>query len=469
MILKKWGAMLSLSFVLVLVNCGGGKEVASGSKTPVHDKGGNKPGWAKSRPIDFDYYIGIAVASKSANPSSYALVAQRNALNEMASQIEVQVKSNSMLFSFEDQNQFNDEFKEFIQVKANQQIGNYEEVASWETDFEYWVYYRLSKEQYRKDKEAKIQKAIDLSVGFLNQAEAQENAHDYTNAMKLYFKAFGPIKLFLGEPLQVIHNDSEVYLGNFLFDKISSLAHKFSIKPNYTSIKAVWGGEVTSKDLTFKVSDDMDRNVLEMPVSFEYSEGIIRPRSDISNFEGEVFTEIKKISNTEGLQEVQAKINFKKLITSDRSTDEATNLILEKLYSPVTSININVVAPSIFVFSNELEFALGSGNTLKDAFISQASVMGFNISSNKKTADIIVEIKTDTKKSGVTYDLSNTYLNGSVVITQQSTGSVIYQDKLTSIKGVSSSFKLASKEAYKKGSLYIIEKIVPRFYRKYVS
>ena len=458
-----WGSALLIS------GCGSSEKAAVTAPTES-SLNANRPSWVTNRPMDSGYYIGIAVASKTANPTSFALVAQRNALNEMASQIDVKVKSNSMLFSFEDNNKFNDEYKEFIQVKANQQLTNFEEVATWENISEYWVYYRLSKEQYQKDKQARINKATNMSINTLNQASKQWTNKNYKQGLKLMFEALNPIKPYLGEPLQVTLNSTkDVYLGNFIFAQISQGVRAFKIAPVNTTVETIWGGRVSSTDLAFNITDYDGNALSQIPVNFSYSEGIIRPREGVSNGMGVVSTEIKKISSTDNIQEVKATIDFEKMVLGTKRPDDITAIILKKLDRPTTSVNINVKAPSVFVISDEKSFGTGKGNQLKTAFNQQASKMGFRLASSKKTADLIATIQTDTKQSGISYDMYNCYLNGTVVITEAQTLRVVYQDKLSSIKGVSSSYKMAGSESYKKAAVYIIEKIVPRFYRKYVS
>ena len=453
---------------ILLVQCTGSKNTVSESQ-PMQQVGGNMPSWVKSRPIDDQYYTGIAVASKSANPTSYALAAQRNAINEMASQIEVNVKSNSMLFSFEDNNAYRDEYKEFIQVKANQDVSNYEEVASWENDYEFWVYYRLSKEQFQKDKQLKINQAISLSKDALKRAEYLENKGDVVTAMKEYFVALNPIKPYLGEPLSTTYELDSVYLGNFLFDKISGIAQKIEIAPANALVESVWGGKLSSLELKFIVTDSASIALKEVPVSFTYSEGIIRPREDVSNQNGEVFTEVNKISSTNRLQEVQAEVSFEKMIVGDQRVDEVTQLVLNKLHNPTASINVKVSAPSIYVESSEKTFLKPKGTSLKQAFLSKASQMGFEIVDSEKEADIIVAIEADTKESGITSELHNSYLNGSVSIRDKQSNALLYQENLNNIKGVSSNYDLASEQAYIKAVEIIREKIVPRFFRKYLS
>ena len=429
-----------------------------------------RPNWVTKRPVDPNYYIGVAVASKTTNPTTYAIVAQRNALNELASSIEVKVKSNSMLFSFEEQNEFRDEFKEFVQIKTNQQLEHYEEVAVWESVSEYWIYYRLSKEQYKKDKQAKIGKAINMAMNYLKLGDDEWVKGNYRNGMIQYFEALKPIKPYLGEPLQVTVNGSkDVYLGNYILARITQGTRVFQIKAIKSQVVAVWGGRVTSSSLIFSITDTDGNKLNQIPVDFTYSEGVIRPRYGLSGSDGKVFTEIKKVTSTNNLQEISAQINFKKMILGKARPDEITSLIFEKITPSKAAIKLNVTPPKIYVSSSEKSFGKGSESSLESAFSAKATELGFILSRSKKNADIIVYINADTKEAGSSYGLNNAYLNASITITDNVTKSVLYQDKLASIKGVSESYKGASKEAYIKAAEQISKKIAPRFYRKYTS
>jgi hypothetical protein len=453
--------------ILLFTHCGGSKSTTSAEQSQKSHSKSNPPSWVKNRPVDPEFFIGIAVASKTTFPTSFALVAQNNALNEMAGQIDVQVKSNSMLFSFEDKGTFTDEYKEFIQVKANQQITNYEQVDSWENESEYWVYFRLSKAQYRQDKQAKIDQAINQSTALVGLAERQESNGDLNVAMKTYFEALEPIKTYLGEPLQVMYQGEDIYLGNYIFSKMSALSYIFTVKPFTPVISSIWGGSIAQSDLKFIVEDDSARPISGVTLQFVYSEGIIRPREDVTNSMGEASSEIRKISSTKSLQEVQGFVDFSALL-GDQKKDEIYELILKRLHQPMASLSISVNSPVMFVNSIEKSFDETNGTKLQTAFISQASILGFRTTDQAKLADLIVNIDVNTTKAGISYDLHNVLLNGTVTITNQN-NQILYQENFKNIKGVSNSFTNASVVAYEKAIDFVREKVVPRFYRKYLS
>ena len=452
---------------LILLGCSSPKPVVEKSTEVVYQTG-NRPKWVNQHPSDPAFYIGVAVASKTTNPTTYATVAQRNALNELASSIEVKVKSNSMLFSFEEQNAYRDEFKEFVQVKTNQNVENYEQVAIYENDLEYWVYYRLSKEQYQKDKAAKINKAINLSVSIMNQAEGDWSTGNYRLGMIHYFDALQPIKPYLGEPLETtINGTKDVYLGNFLLSKISQGSRVFQIHSVTPNLNVKWGGTVSSDELQFQIQDFENRGLAMVPVKFKYSEGIIRPREGVTNEQGIVFTHIDKVPKTAYQQNVMAEVDFRTMVKGDNRVDEIDDLIFDKISQAKSSIQLSIESPTIYVNSIEKHLDKKKPSVLKDAFELEASKMGFVIVNAQKEADLVAEIKTNTRKIGEQYDLKNVLLNGTVLVKNKKTQAVIYQEKFSELKGVSSTYVDASVQSYSKAMNQVSKKTVPRLYRKY--
>jgi len=450
-------------------NCSSSKQVAKPAEV-VGDQGGAKPRWVTSRPTDSGYYIGIAVASKTTTPTTYATMAQRNALNELASSIEVKVKSNSMLFSFEEQNAYRDEFKEFVQVKTNQSIENYELVATWENAYEYWVYYRLSKTQFQKDKQERISKATDLSVGILNQAEQEWSLGNYRMAMIHFFDALKPIKPHLGESLEVTLNGSkDVFLGNYLLTQISQATRAFVLSGKTSMIENTWGSQVSSEKLTFLVQSPEHKPLAQIPVQFTYSEGLIRPRDGVTSSSGMVFTEIKKMGNTHTLQEVKAVIDFQEMVLGNGRPDEIDKLIFERISNVSSTIKIKVLAPTIYIDAKELASGRGNTTTLKKAFELEANQLGFLSTKSRKEADLIVEITANTQNAGESYDLKYVYLNAQIKVVEQKTQAVVYQEAISKLKGVGATYKEASLQAYGKAKDQVRQKIVPRFYRRYTN
>ena len=68
------------------------------------------PEWVSQRPISSSYYVGIGVASILKNPTDYASIAKNNALNDLASEIEVKINSNSVLYNLEQNSKYREDY-----------------------------------------------------------------------------------------------------------------------------------------------------------------------------------------------------------------------------------------------------------------------------------------------------------------------------------------------------------------------
>lgn len=118
---------------------------------------GKQPSWVTKRPIDKAYFIGIGVVKKS-NSKEYIQSAKNNALNDLSSEITVNISSELVDISIEKYGMNNDEIRSEIHTTTKADLEGYELVDTWENDYEYWVYYRLSKSLYQTQIELKKRK-----------------------------------------------------------------------------------------------------------------------------------------------------------------------------------------------------------------------------------------------------------------------------------------------------------------------
>ena len=450
-----------LLVTLVLTACGGSKEVVDTNP---------KPDWITSRPVDVNYYIGVGIASKSIHPADYASQAKKHALNEMASEIKVNVASNSMLFSFENNNKFQDEFKSFTKLSTNELIENFEQVAIWENKDEYWVYYRLSKAQYQKDKQTRIDKAVSESIESVKRAEELENQGVYTKALFTLFQAVEPIKPYLGESLETDMNGEKVYLGNHIASQIAEIVSHFSLRAEKSSITTVWGKGLSTSDLAFKLTDDKGNTVENMPLLFKYSHGIIRPKNALTDQNGQASSSITKIKKPIKSQWFKVKVDFVQLFLEGKEVDPFTENLLSQFSTPEAEVRIDVNAPTVHITTNEKR----NGKKTKEKAIKVAASealtkKGFKIVERTKDADLYIKINADTRKNGNANGLYNCVATGYVSVIDAETKKELYAEEIKDVKGVKSNYDAASVQAMNKAAERVGRRIVPKFYRNYMK
>ena len=85
------------------------------------------PSWVKEYPVSDSHYIGIGIADRNSHPQDYIQVAQQNALQNLSSQIKVNISSQSVFlqmdreYSYEEAiqiylNPTNDQYTTYIQI-----------------------------------------------------------------------------------------------------------------------------------------------------------------------------------------------------------------------------------------------------------------------------------------------------------------------------------------------------------------
>ncbi|MEO8733938.1 MAG: LPP20 family lipoprotein, partial [Flavobacteriales bacterium] len=94
------------------------KQVATQVEVPVN-KEADLPAWVRSRPVTDTYYIGIGQCPKGR--ADYLETAKKNALNDLASEISVTVEGNSLLYTLDRKQSFDEQYTSTIKTRTNEQ------------------------------------------------------------------------------------------------------------------------------------------------------------------------------------------------------------------------------------------------------------------------------------------------------------------------------------------------------------
>ena len=159
------------------------------------------PGWVSKRPTSILKYIGIGMAEKS-NSSNYQNEAKKNALFDLSSEIKVNISSNSILHTVQNNSQFSENYNSMIQLSSSDNIEGFRLVDSYENDSQFWMYYELDKEEYENQKAQKKQSLIDKAVNLINLSADDENQKNFTNSIKKKLQAFTLLLPYFNEDIK---------------------------------------------------------------------------------------------------------------------------------------------------------------------------------------------------------------------------------------------------------------------------
>ena len=166
--------------VLILASCS--------PKVQTPDPESLKPSWLKASPNQNGYYTGIGHSTKTGS-NNYVQAAKKSALDDLVSEIKVNVSSTSILNQSEVGRKLTEQYEQIIKTTAADEIEEFELVDSWEDANNYWVYYRLSVARYRQIKEEQKRNATILSTDFLLKGKEEDKRGNRLQSLSYYFQA----------------------------------------------------------------------------------------------------------------------------------------------------------------------------------------------------------------------------------------------------------------------------------------
>jgi len=425
----------------LLVGCAGSKKSA---QVPV------SPEWVQARPTSHIYYVGIGSARKTADPNGYMQAAKQSALADLASDISINISSNSVLSAFETQQRFFEDYSSTIKADAQKELEGYEIVETWEDLANYWVYYRLSKDLYKKQVDEKKQKATAKSLDFYDKALKSIEQGDVRVGLVLLVKALEPIKPFFAETIMANYNGSDIFLGNEIIQRISSILNSLSITGS-SDTKVKLGQPLTQKDLQFVVNYKENKLQKGIPLKANYSEKPIAQNRAVTDINGAAGFSIDAVRSSKPSEKFSVSMDFD-VILFEATTDFAIRKILSRFNVPYTELIVSITKPSFHIASIEKNI----GAVLSQNIISEAvkrklveAAMPIVLSSNE--ADFVINIDASTVQVSETGGYKQAALSTIISVTS-SNGVEVYRKSLDRILGSHFDIEMAGKNAFVEAS-----------------
>src|SRR5258706_4487999 len=187
-----------LLFAFLVAGCSPSVTTSSTKKNDPNPR----PAWLSAKPAEDTYYVGIGHSAKEGT-NNYVQEAKKSALEDLVSDIKVNISSTSVLSQIDANKDFQERYEQIIQTKVADDIEEFEQVDSWQDDRNYWVYYRLSRQRYKEIKDEQKRNAVTLALDFFTKAKQSERSNDLVQALGLYFHGFRAIEKYLAEPIQL--------------------------------------------------------------------------------------------------------------------------------------------------------------------------------------------------------------------------------------------------------------------------
>ena len=451
--------ILIILCVLFIAACGNKKDTVSASRNATVAT--PPPEWVGNRPHSSAYYIGIGSCSKFAQPYDFQTVAKKNALNDLASEISVRVQGQTFLNSLEVNDSFSEEFISNVSTSTDEKIEDYEVAGSWEDKNEYWIYYRLDKARYQAAKQAKKSAAMNMANDFYQKALTAEGEANLVVAFDLYMRALFALKEYWNESNEMLTDKGKVFLDNEIFSSVQRMCSGIQLQGDVQKISlsaangykhaailsATYAGKPVKGltiDYTFKTSGD--QNTFHAMTSDQ----------------GKVTCMVSSVDYTATSNTLQAQVDLKPLLVADLDKGVQEGL-LKSFKTEKRIIAIEAVLPAFIISSNESIYGtVASGKVLQSALSGALVNRGMRIASNGREADYSVTITADTKEGGSANGFVVAFLEFTVVVRNTENQEIVFNETLSSIKGLQLNKDAAGIEAYKKGKEKIEQQLAQK-------
>ncbi len=433
-------AFIGLFIVLVLLGCNANKQTAGNTQEPP------PPGWVASRPLNSAYYTGIGVAPKTVG-TNYQRTAKENALSDLASEIKVNVNSNSLLYTLETNAKFEQEFKESIRTRTDLNLEDFEIVDTWEDGNSYWVYYRLNKLAYAEKLQAKKNTAQQLALDFLAKAESARNNSSYAISVDYYLRGLQALENFWNEDNTVAYQGNTILLDNSLFTGLKDQLNQARIQFESPIELSFQNSFKTKADLLVTTSGGAPLE--SVPLAYDYFGTYGRHRGKVAtNADGRATISVIEADKERGDNSIRVSVDTE-LMFEPFQTDKFMKKLTETMRGTDMQKAIIYKPPSVYLISKEENLGRSmDSEPIASAIITSLGRRGITFANSKTNADIILKLDADTKKSGTEQGFYTSVLTVNIEVTESISGESRYKVSKNNMKGVDLNFEKAGLKAY---------------------
>ena len=418
------------------------------------------PIWVSSRPNNGFKFVGIGFADKKSG-SNYQLEAKKNALYDLASEIKVNISSNSVLYTAQNNNNFNENFNSLIKLSSTDNIEGYTLVDSYENDKQYWVYYSLDKQEYADQKAKKKQLIISKASNLIAAAFADEKNGDFSSALKKRIQAFSVLTPYLSEEINFEASQTDGIKNVFdLTNLIQQQMQTISVVSNsITNDMKPYQAKYPPFDYQLLVKGKLPLQNFPFTVQSE-DERIRVEEKTRTNNNGTLQLKITEVKPINQFVSFSLNPDIAALLGSDSVSQAALGILKQfiqtnslKLSAKVSNINLY-----LSVSQKNLGKEFGSGAI---AVILQQKFKGEEISlvDNATQADFIIEVQADTQEDLSSDVLVNAYniklavLNINLLLKNKLNQDELFKIPVKETYGYANSLEKAGLSAYENPKL----------------
>lgn len=419
-----------------------------------------KPNWLNEYPADPRFYIGVGSAQK-ADGSNYQQIASESALAELISQIEVNVSSTMELLEQEQGGDYENFFSAFTQTQARKTIENFEIVDSFDDGEEYWMYLRLSKQEYERRLQEKMRVAMSQATTALIDGRSALSSNELERALSSFSNGLADIAPYIDRPMNAQVEGESVDLFAELRTGLQDVVGYYRITNSEgpgTAQVGKAGQSPFSLRLEYKSTGDPVEGV---PIGFRFLRGggDFAPAT-LTNSNGEVSIDLRKITAPDAMQIVNGGISFASF--SDDESTEFMNTLFDGINAPSARYVLRVSGVPIYLEYNEQFLGQDrTSNYFQPIVKERLNEAGYTFIDDLNNAELYLEVDANTREGSETYGIYSAFVSYRITVTNMLTGQeeATYSD--TDIKGLSDSYEKAAAKAFETALERLETEILP--------
>ncbi len=430
-------------------------------------KANKKPTWVNQRPVNDAYYVGVGIAQKNNNTQNYQQAAKKEALNDLISEIKVNVSSNSVLQSLQNNAEFKQQFESMVKITALNEIENYEVVDSWENAEYFWIYMRLNKSQYAEMRRKRMQNAMARAEDFFARADELDIRSNYVQVLRLKLKALTTIQEYLNEDLQTEYRGKNVYLVNELISSIQKQLYVISVKSKINLLSGKVGKPIQHPfDVEVFFSDTSNGKLMVpyLPMKMIVEQGKMDFGAQTQTDQGGIASfSVARILARDPIQLLRLTADVQGIIKNDSINYTLSN-VLKNIDAASTTIRVAVAPIKVFIEADEQNLSHKLTSHPLETFLKKNLVIaGCNFVTDKQEADYLLKLTSNTKPLGAIWgNMQSAALNMSVSLIDNKNQAEIFRDGLQEIKGFQTTPETAGIDAYKTAEQHFYKNVYPR-------
>ena len=416
------------------------------------------PQWISKKPISYDKYVGIGMAEKN-SANNYQSEAKKNALFDLSSDIKIDISTNSVLHTVQNNNKFNESYNSLIKISNHDNIEGYRLVDTYENEKFYWVYYELDKKEYENIKIKNRKIAIDKAVSLINFSFADEKNGLFLPSLKKRIKAFSILLPYINEDIKLsseLKINSALDLSSIIQEQLQAI----SLAKNVSSFEII-PYQINYKPLVFSVLINNKTILSDFPFIIKSNNDHIRIEEYASsNYQGSLAIQVKHAKAN--IQEVTFSLfpDIFTLMVNDSISNSSVNILKQFIQIPQLTIRSIIRPLSIFITSSEKNMT----SPLVSKMIAPIVENKFRGSEVKlvetiEQSDFVIEIQSDTYKDLSSDILNKNYgvvlagLHVTLLLRNKLTKEQIFKTEINDVYGYANTFEIAGLNTYSNSRL----------------